>query len=86
MSSLHLYVFRPPGRIPVSVAGRDRPTSLNWVILDAGRTNAAGISRFGGEVSRHSGDYEFHSCPFCRVVSRRELFAKIFNVAPMFSD
>jgi len=40
-----------------------------------GRTNVAGIFRFG-EVVRHSGLCEFRSCALCREVSRRELLRK----------
>jgi len=44
-----------------------------------GRTNAAGISRFGGKVPRHSVLYEFHSCGTVlqSVTRHRELFANI---------
>jgi len=40
------------------------------------RTNVAGISRFG-EVVRHSGLCEFHSCALCRIASYRGPFTKI---------
>ena len=41
-------------------------------------------SRFGREVTRHSGLYEFHSCALCREVSNRELFAKITSLPLVF--
>ena len=41
-----------------------------------GRTNIAGISRFG-EVARHPGLYGFRTCTLCHEVSHRELFANI---------
>jgi len=40
-----------------------------------GQPNVAGISRFGVDVSRHSGPYVFHSCARYPQVSLRELFA-----------
>jgi len=44
-----------------------------------GRNKAARISRFGRGLARHSDFYEFHSCALCRIVSRREFFAKILS-------
>jgi len=41
-----------------------------------GLSNAAGMSRFG-ELARHSGLGEFHSCALRRQASQRELIAKI---------
>ena len=37
-----------------------------------------------GELARHSGLYDFHSCSLCREVSRRELFPKIPSLPFVF--
>jgi len=41
------------------------------------RTNIAGNSRFGGDVTRHSLLYEFHNCTLCCEVSRLEILVKV---------
>jgi len=57
----------PLARITVGIGSRTCLANLSWDILAHGRTNVAGISRFEGEVDRHSGIYELHSCAICRV-------------------
>jgi len=77
MQSLHLVLGRRLGCFTVRVASRTCLANLSSDILATWRTVVAEISRFGGEISRHSMMYEFHSCALCHEVSHHELYAKI---------
>jgi len=66
-------VGRHLGRFPMSVISRIASPTIPGT---HGRSNVAGVSRFG-EVSRHSWLYKFHSWALCCKVSHRELLAKI---------
>jgi len=75
--SCHLVLRRLHGPLSLEgTASRTRLANLSWAFWTYGRTNLAGISRFG-EMAGYSGLYKIHSCALRREVSHHELFAKI---------
>jgi len=78
MYAFHLVLGRPLDRFPGQdyVASRNYHPIIPRTFGSHGRTILDNISLIG-EVARHSGLCEFHSCTLCREMSRRVLFAKI---------
>jgi len=78
VQTLHLVFGRPLGCFPVDLASRTCLTSLSWAFWIHGRTNVVVISEFG-EVVRHSGLCEFHSCALGAPKSPNNVAGFFFN-------